>query len=101
MRQGAGEKLPSEGGQLVAVILSLTGLRFKAKDVAPAEQLDKRGEFCSHGSMKNRVLALLLLLFVVMVFSFGTWQMFAGNLEAAFISLPFLVIAFLFMQRWR
>jgi hypothetical protein len=51
--------------------------------------------------MKNRVLALSLLLFVAAVFSFGTWQLFAGNLEAAFISLPFMIIIFLFMQRWR
>lgn len=49
----------------------------------------------------HKLSALLILLFVLAVFSFGTWQMFTGNLEAAFTALPFLVIIFLFVNRYR
>jgi hypothetical protein len=49
----------------------------------------------------SKATAILILLFVIVVFSFGTWQMFAGNLEAAFTALPFLVIIFLFVKRYK
>ena len=42
----------------------------------------------------KRLPALLLLLFSLGVISFGTWQLFHGNLEAAFSVLPFLLINF-------
>jgi len=48
----------------------------------------------------SKLSAILILIFVVAVFSFGTWQMFAGNLEAAFTALPFLIIIFLFVKRY-
>jgi hypothetical protein len=41
--------------------------------------------------------ALLLLLFLLAVLSFCTWQLFLGNLEAAFSSFPFLLIIYLFV----
>jgi hypothetical protein len=31
--------------------------------------------------------------------AFSTWQLFKGNLEAAFSALPFLLIVYLFVMR--
>lgn len=44
---------------------------------------------------------ILLLIFVLFLVAFSTWQMFHGNLEAAFSSLPFLLIIYLFVMRRR
>jgi cytoskeletal protein RodZ len=44
---------------------------------------------------------LLLFIFVLLLVSFSTWQLFQGNLEAAFSSLPFLLIVYLFIMRRR
>jgi hypothetical protein len=44
---------------------------------------------------------ILLFLFVLFLVSFSTWQLFKGNLEAAFSSLPFLLIVYLFVMRRR
>lgn len=49
----------------------------------------------------KRVPALLLLLFALSIISFGTWQLFRGNLEAAFSVLPFLLVTYLFVKRFR
>jgi hypothetical protein len=49
----------------------------------------------------KRLGAIFMLVFVLAVFSFGTWQLFAGNLEAAFTALPFLVIIFFFVKGQR
>ncbi|MFZ3209045.1 MAG: hypothetical protein WA140_09445 [Geobacteraceae bacterium] len=43
----------------------------------------------------------LLLLFVLGLVSFSTWQLYAGNLSAAFSTLPFLLITYLFVIRFR
>ena len=45
--------------------------------------------------------AILLFIFVLFLVAFSTWQMFLGNLEAAFSSLPFLLIIYLFVMRRR
>ena len=45
--------------------------------------------------------AILLFIFVLFLVAFSTWQMFHGNLEAAFSSLPFLLIIYLFVMRRR
>jgi hypothetical protein len=45
--------------------------------------------------------ALLLLIFVLFLVVFSTWQLFHGNIEAAFSSLPFLLIIYLFVMRRR
>lgn len=45
--------------------------------------------------------AILLTLFVLFLVAFSTWQLFLGNLEAAFSSLPFLLIIYLFVMRRR
>jgi hypothetical protein len=39
--------------------------------------------------------ATLLTVFVFFLVAFSTWQLFHGNLEAAFSSLPFLLIIYL------
>jgi hypothetical protein len=44
---------------------------------------------------------ILLLIFVLFLVTFCTWQLFLGNLEAAFSSLPFLLIVYLFVIRRR
>ena len=45
--------------------------------------------------------AILLITFVLFLVGFSTWQLFQGNLEAAFSSLPFLLIVYLFVMRRR
>jgi hypothetical protein len=45
--------------------------------------------------------AFLLTVFVLFLVAFSTWQLFQGNLEAAFSSLPFLLIIYLFVMRRR
>jgi hypothetical protein len=44
---------------------------------------------------------ILLTLFVFFLVIFSTWQLFKGNLEAAFSALPFLLIVYLFVMRRR
>jgi len=43
----------------------------------------------------------LLFMFVFFLIAFSTWQLFHGNLEAAFSSLPFLFIIYLFVMKRR
>ena len=45
--------------------------------------------------------ALAMLCFIFFLVVFGTWQFYAGNLEAAMSTLPFLVIVYLFMVNRR
>jgi hypothetical protein len=45
--------------------------------------------------------AILLTVFVFFLVIFSTWQLFKGNLEAAFSALPFLLIVYLFVMRRR
>jgi TRAP-type C4-dicarboxylate transport system permease small subunit len=42
---------------------------------------------------------ILLFIFVLFLVGFCTWQLFQGNLEAAFSTLPFLLIIYLFVIR--
>ena len=44
---------------------------------------------------------ILILIFVIFLVAFSTWQLFHGNIEAAFSSLPFLLIVYLFVMRRR
>jgi hypothetical protein len=46
----------------------------------------------------NRPAAIFMILFALSVIVFGTWQLFAGNLEAAFSSFPFLLIMYIFIK---
>lgn len=45
--------------------------------------------------------AILLFIFVLFLVTFSTWQLFHGNIEAAFSSLPFLLIIYFFVVRRR
>jgi hypothetical protein len=45
--------------------------------------------------------AILLIIFVLFLVGFSTWQMYRGNFEAALSSLPFLLIIYLFVMRRR
>lgn len=42
---------------------------------------------------------ILLLLFVLGMVVFSTWQLYSGNLMASFSTLPFLLITYLFVIR--
>jgi hypothetical protein len=52
-------------------------------------------------NMLKKLPAVLLTVFVLFLVAFSTWQLFHGNLEAAFSSLPFLLIIYLFVMRRR
>jgi len=49
----------------------------------------------------NRLVSVILVIFVLSLVSFGTWQLFLGNFEAAFSAAPFLLIIYLFLKPWR
>ncbi len=46
----------------------------------------------------GRISALILISAVLSIVSFGTWQLFLGNFEAAFSSLPFLLAVYFFVK---
>lgn len=52
-------------------------------------------------NLLKKLPTILLTLFVLFLVAFSTWQLFQGNLEAAFSSLPFLLIVYLFVMRRR
>jgi uncharacterized membrane protein YhaH (DUF805 family) len=45
--------------------------------------------------------AIFLILFVVSILTFATWQLFLGRFEAAFSALPFLIICYFFVKPWQ
>jgi hypothetical protein len=47
----------------------------------------------------NKAAALLLILFTLLLVSFATWHLYMGNLEAAFMPLPFLLVIYFFLKR--
>lgn len=46
----------------------------------------------------NKFSALAIILFTVCLIIFATWQLFKGNLEAAFMPLPFLLVIYFFVK---
>jgi hypothetical protein len=42
-----------------------------------------------------------MTIFVIFLIAFGTWQLFSGNLEAAFSTFPFLLIVYFFVKPLR
>jgi hypothetical protein len=50
-------------------------------------------------NIMKKLPVILLFTFVLFLVGFCTWQMFQGNLEAAFSALPFLLIIYLFVMR--
>lgn len=55
----------------------------------------------ANSNILKKLPLILLFLFVLFLVVFSTWQLFHGNLEAAFSSLPFLLIIYLFVIRRR
>ena len=49
----------------------------------------------------NKLSVTFLLVFVLGLVVFATWQLFAGNLAASFSTFPFLLITYLFVLRLR
>lgn len=47
----------------------------------------------------NKPGVIILLVFVLGVVGFGTWQLFTGNLAASFSTFPFLLVTYLFVVR--
>jgi hypothetical protein len=47
----------------------------------------------------NKLGMTFMLVFVVALVVFATWQLFAGNLAASFSTFPFLLIAYLFVLK--
>jgi hypothetical protein len=67
-----------------------------------------RMHFCSRCTrfwctidVMNKISALLMIIFTLLMVSFGTWQLFRGNIEAAFSTFPFLLIVYLFVKPHR
>lgn len=49
----------------------------------------------------SKPVAYFTICFTLAVICFGTWQLFCGNFAAAFSSLPFLLIIYLFVMASR
>jgi hypothetical protein len=49
----------------------------------------------------NKLSVILLLVFVLGLVAFATWQLFAGNLTASFSTFPFLLVIYLFVLKFR
>jgi hypothetical protein len=47
--------------------------------------------------MTRRIAAAIQILFIVLVIGFGTYQLYQGNFEASFATMPFLIIYYLFV----
>jgi hypothetical protein len=47
----------------------------------------------------TKSVAYFTICFTLAVMGFGTWQLFTGNLTAAFSSLPFLLIIYLYVMQ--
>jgi len=45
----------------------------------------------------KRNLALILLIIIIVIVGFSTWQLYLGNFELAFVSLPFLIVYYVFI----
>jgi hypothetical protein len=49
----------------------------------------------------KKITALFLIIFLLSIVTFGTWQLYLGNFEAAFSTLPFLLILYFFVMPLR
>jgi hypothetical protein len=47
----------------------------------------------------KKPLALFIMLFTICLVVFATWHLFKGNLEAAFMPLPFLLIIYFYIKQ--
>lgn len=46
----------------------------------------------------NKTLAVFMIIFTLGLVTFATWHLFKGNLDAAFMPLPFLLIIYFFLR---
>jgi len=46
----------------------------------------------------NKFAALGIIFFVILLMAFTIWKLFHGNIEAAFMPLPFLIIIYFFVN---
>jgi hypothetical protein len=46
----------------------------------------------------NKPIALFIMVFSLCLIVFATWNLFKGNLEAAFMPLPFLLIIYFYIR---
>jgi hypothetical protein len=49
----------------------------------------------------QKLFALFMIIFAVTLISFGTWQLFQGNLELGLSTFPFLLIMYFFVKQLR
>jgi hypothetical protein len=45
----------------------------------------------------NRILATIQIIVIILIISFGTWQLYLGHFEQALASFPLLIIFYLFV----
>jgi hypothetical protein len=45
----------------------------------------------------KRILAVIQLIVIILIVGFGTWQLYLGHFEQAFVTLPFLIIYYVFI----
>lgn len=46
----------------------------------------------------RKLTAVVIMLFTSCLIAFATWQLYRGNLEAAFMPLPFLLIIYFYLR---
>lgn len=49
----------------------------------------------------NKILAAIAIVVTVLVIAFSTIQLYRGNLEASFSTVPFLLVLYFFLQSRR
>jgi Ca2+/Na+ antiporter len=47
--------------------------------------------------MNRKTAAIIQLVFILLIICFGTYQLYLGNFEASFSTLPFLILYYLFV----
>jgi len=47
--------------------------------------------------MKRKIAAAVQIFFILLVISFGTYQLYQGNFEASISTMPFLIIYYLYV----
>lgn len=45
----------------------------------------------------RRILAIIQIIVIILIVGFGTWQLYLGNFEPAFATLPLLIIYYVFV----
>lgn len=58
----------------------------------------KRYQNASRHPKMNKLTAIAIIIFTIFLIAFATWHLFKGNLEAAFMPLPFLLIVYFFVK---